>query len=166
MIFTKELLEKGKSSNNGWNRTQLFALGLSEIKKGWAKSLIGSNIDSDKIKLFLDLKDSHFKDKIAKGCKIKKKVMQRMEIIEFEPVFINIEYKDQYLHPNWQKMRTFVLTRDKFSCVNCKAKDKTLHVHHLKYNKSTFVWDIPHWYLVTLCEDCHSEEHNRNLKSK
>lgn len=41
-----------------------------------------------------------------------------------------------------------------------------LHVHHLKYLRGKMIWEVPLFYLVTLCEDCHSKEHGRDLKAK
>lgn len=166
MILTKELFEKGKSSNGGWNNQQLKCLGIVNPTRGWKHEIIGKDFPEEAIRMFIDLKDAHFKYKHEQGGLLKKKVMQKMGIIKFTPTFGNIPYKDQYLHPNWQKMRTHVLNRDKFTCVNCRSDNKTLHAHHLKYNKAGYIWGVPHWYIVTLCEDCHSEEHNRDLRAK
>ncbi len=63
-------------------------------------------------------------------------------------------------------MRLLVFQRDKYTCVDCKSQEKTLHAHHLKYGKDKYIWDVPIWYLVTLCEDCHSREHGRDLTLK
>lgn len=166
MIFTKELLEKGKSSGGGWNNKQLSALGITDCSKGWKFRIIGKDIPEKNIALFLELKDAHFKTKIENGKNVKKKVLAKMGIIDFEPILAPIPFKEQYQHPNWQRMRMFVLNRDKYTCVNCKARDKTLHAHHLKYKPDCYVWNVPHWYIVTLCEDCHSLEHNKDLTIK
>lgn len=165
MILTQELFNKGKSSNNGWNNEQLKCLGLTKTFKGWKNTIIGKDFPEEKLKEFIDLKDLHFKKRLLRGDCLKKKVLQRMEVLIFTPTSGNIPYKEQYLHPNWQKMRMFVLTRDNYTCVNCKSMDKTLHAHHLKYNKDGYVWNVPHWYIVTLCEDCHSKEHNLDLRA-
>ena len=166
MIFTKELFLKGKSSNGGYNREQIAALGITEMSKGWAKEIIGKELPESAIKQFLELKDLHFKKKYADGKKLKKKVAAKMGLLDFVPVFERLDFKQQYTHPNWQKMRMFVLNRDKYTCINCKSEQKTLHAHHLKYMPNKYVWEVPHWYIVTLCEDCHSMEHGRDLRIK
>tara|TARA_R110000868_G_C10683294_1_gene747661 strand:+ start:336 stop:827 length:492 start_codon:yes stop_codon:yes gene_type:complete len=161
MILTKEIFDLGKSSNNGWNKHQLALLGVGyPLPSGWMKEVIGADFPSEVLKQFVDLKDSHFKEKLKKGELIKKKVKNKIAPLTFSVVFDNIPYKEQYLHPNWQKMRLYVFDRDKYTCVDCKSTDKTLHAHHLKYIREKMVWEVPHWYLVTLCEDCHKKEHN------
>lgn len=156
MILTKHIFEQGKSSNGGWNEKQISILGESIKVSKWAKRVIGKEFTEEQINKFLALKDAHIS-----GVKVK-----RIES-KGKPVFLhcssNIPYKEQYLHPNWQKMRLYILSRDNFTCVECGNKDHTLHVHHLKYAKNNFIWAVPYWYLVTLCDICHSKEHGRNL---
>jgi hypothetical protein len=60
--------------------------------------------------------------------------------------------------PRWQKKRLEILQRDGFKCVNCEAKEKTLHVHHLRYLKGKKPWEYDGGDLQTLCVDCHAEE--------
>jgi len=166
MKLTKEIIEQGKSSNNGWNNEQMIALGVTSFTKGWMKALVGKEVTQDAIDKFLSLKDYHFKRRLANGGKVKTKVKQRMGKFDFVPVSNSITYNEQYLHPNWQKFRLFVLNRDNYKCVNCGSVEKTLHAHHLKYARGKFIWEVPHWYIVTLCEDCHSLEHGRDLTAK
>jgi hypothetical protein len=65
-----------------------------------------------------------------------------------------------YKDPQWQKLRLEVLNRDGWSCVSCGAKEKNLHVHHPVYHPySDHPWEYEPDFLVTLCEDCHSDEH-------
>lgn len=64
-------------------------------------------------------------------------------------------YKEQYLHPEWQKKRVEILNRDNFTCRYCEAKDITLHVHHREYHEGKKVWEYDNSYLVTLCKECH-----------
>lgn len=47
------------------------------------------------------------------------------------------------------------MERDGFTCQQCGAVDKTLHVHHHKYAGKP--WEVDEYYLETLCEDCHLE---------
>ena len=51
------------------------------------------------------------------------------------------------------------MTRDNFTCQFCGATDKTLHVHHLKYNGAP--WEADNQDLITLCEDCHKLLHRK-----
>ena len=67
-------------------------------------------------------------------------------------------YADKLKDPRWQKKRLLVLERDGWECQYCGAKDKTLHVHHKKYNKGKPPWEIDDKYLITACEECHENE--------
>lgn len=163
MILTKEIIEQGKSDRGGWSADQFICLGVGkdDKTKGWISRLVGKEFPDANIKEFLALKNNHLKKKIEQ-----QKVKKLVGFVSFEIVTTNLSLKDQYLHPNWQKLRLFVLNRDQYKCVNCWDKNKTLHVHHLKYLPGKFIWEVPKWYLVTLCEDCHSEEHGRDLRAK
>jgi len=165
MILTHEIFEQGKSLKGGWNSAQLRALGIDGMKqnKGWKHTIIGKEIDDSKVAMFLSLKDAHISEDRRNTLKVKKGMPTGK--LSFAPVFNPIPYADQYLHPNWQKMRLFVLNRDKFKCVCCGSTDKTLHAHHIKYLFGKFIWEVPHYYITTLCEDCHSEEHKRDLRA-
>jgi len=158
MIITQQFLNLGKSVRGGWNKKQMIAIGVESFDKGWVRRLIGKEISDESAKRFMELKDAHLD-----SLRLKNK---ERRVISFEPIQDGTPYADQYKHPNWQKMRLIVLKRDGFRCVNCKNAQKTLHAHHLKYNKKGFIWDVPHWYIATLCEDCHSEEHQRDLRIK
>ncbi len=160
IIITNEIIQEGKSRNGGWNKMQISALGEDQKNKGWLKRLIGKEVEENCVEKFMELKDLHFKNHPDKNYKIKKKNLPP----SFQFVSSSIKWSDQYLHPNWQRMRLFILNRDNFTCINCKDKQKTLHVHHLKYPKNGFIWDVPHWYLVSLCEQCHQQEHLRDIK--
>lgn len=168
MILTKELFEQGKSSNGGWNKLQLNKLGVPDFVKGWARTIIGKDFSPEAIKEFLDLKDYHFKYKTATDNtgSAMAKIAIKNKLISFQPVIGKLPYKEQYLHPNWQKLRLVIFKRDGYACINCGSKDKTLHAHHMKYLPDKFIWEVPAWYLVTLCEDCHSKEHGRDLTIK
>jgi len=165
MIFTKELLEKGKSSNGGWNKEQVNLLGEDMKIKGWAYRMVGKEVPDSIVAEFLRLKDFHFKRKHEKGLPVKKKFLVANHILNFAPVTSRLTHQSQYLHPNWQMMRLHVFQRDNYTCVDCGSIDKTLHAHHLKYIRDKYVWEVPHWYIVTLCEDCHSKEHGRDLRA-
>jgi hypothetical protein len=66
-------------------------------------------------------------------------------------------YSEKLRDPRWQKRRLEIYERDKFTCQECGATTKSLHCHHLDYEKSTEPWEYPAKYLLTLCEDCHAK---------
>lgn len=68
-------------------------------------------------------------------------------------------YAEKLRHPNWQKKRLQILDRDGFKCRVCSSADTTLHVHHLHYVRGRDPWDYGNASLITLCEGCHSYEH-------
>lgn len=67
------------------------------------------------------------------------------------------EYFNKLKDPRWQAKRLFIFERDKFECVSCGSKDKTLTVHHNYYEQNKNPWEYPDDSLMTLCEDCHKE---------
>lgn len=70
------------------------------------------------------------------------------------------EYAKKLLDPRWQKLRLQVFERDKFTCRSCGATDKTLHAHHVFYRAGAEgPWDCQPSDIVTVCNDCHDEEH-------
>lgn len=62
-------------------------------------------------------------------------------------------YWQKLQDPRWQKRRLEILQRDNFTCKDCGAKDKTLHVHHDFYTGEP--WEAPSLWLHTLCSECH-----------
>lgn len=72
-----------------------------------------------------------------------------------------LTYREQLLHPNWQRKRMEILQRDDFSCKLCCDKDSTLHVHHKQYAKGRMAWEYPNDELVTLCAECHDTMHEQ-----
>lgn len=161
MIVTQQIIEAGKSINGGWNLQQMKCLGFENgWERKWIRRIVGKDLPEENIKRFLDWKNAHINRPKAG------KALQNKKDFWFEPITKEIKYAEQYQHPNWQKMRLIILKRDCFKCVNCGNRDNTLHAHHIKYIGGKFIWEVPHWYIVTLCEDCHSEEHNKDLRSK
>jgi 5-methylcytosine-specific restriction endonuclease McrA len=67
------------------------------------------------------------------------------------------EYRKKLLDPRWQKKRLKILERDGFECRFCHSTTSTLHVHHRAYGDGE-PWDVPDFWLETLCEDCHASE--------
>lgn len=69
-------------------------------------------------------------------------------------------YKEQIKSPKWQKRRLEIMQADNFTCQICGDTESTLNVHHLCYHKDKNIWEYEDWELITLCENCHKEEHN------
>ena len=159
MILTNEILEQGKSINGGWSGKQWRLLGITNHYKikGWKNRIIGKHFSEETINKFIDLKDKHIKP----GSKKKKK--RKRDRNGYIQVNKPLSWKEQYKHPNWQRKRLEILERDRFACRMCLNKDSQLHVHHLKYDKTKFIWQIHEMYLVTLCEMCHEKEHGRTF---
>jgi uncharacterized CHY-type Zn-finger protein len=64
-------------------------------------------------------------------------------------------YSELLKSPHWQKKRLQILNRDGWKCRLCKADDKTLHVHHLRYQHGAKPWEYENDDLVSLCDGCH-----------
>lgn len=73
------------------------------------------------------------------------------------------QFSEQIKSPLWQKRRLEILNKDLFTCQICGDKDSQLHVHHLCYDPKRKYWEYEDWELITLCDKCHSGEHN-NVK--
>jgi 5-methylcytosine-specific restriction endonuclease McrA len=73
-----------------------------------------------------------------------------------------MNYSDMLRDPRWQRKKTEVLIRDNFTCQHCNATDKTLVVHHIRYERGLAPWDYGNEYLLTLCDPCHSKHHDEN----
>lgn len=72
----------------------------------------------------------------------------------------NTVYLEKLKDPRWQKKRLEIFERDEWACQRCGDKKTTLHVHHTCYKKGRTPWDYEGHQLLTLCEDCHSNEHD------
>lgn len=158
--ITKSILNKGKSINGGWGRNQLKVLG-EDFSKGWKKRLIGKTISKEQYNDFIKLKDSHFKrslEEITEMRKKRKEARRKKNKVKLLSTNKILTYQEQYEHPNWQRVRLEVLSRDQFTCKYCGNEHEQLHVHHLRY-QGKFIWNTPVKYLVTLCKTCHKKQH-------
>ena len=72
-------------------------------------------------------------------------------------------YSELLKDPRWQKKRLEILNRDNFTCQICGHNDRTLHVHHIHYKKGKKPCEYDEESLITLCDDCHEEEHLSKL---
>lgn len=83
-----------------------------------------------------------------------------------------------YLSKEWKKKRIEVLKMDKYECQNCKKKGrltKANTVHHLFYRKKYPAYELETFVihegkykrnLISLCHECHEEEHDYRRKKK
>ena len=62
--------------------------------------------------------------------------------------------------------KAYILTRDKYTCQNCKGKNKSnrLEVHHIVFRKNG--GSDEHDNLITLCKICHDNLHKGNVVLK
>lgn len=70
-------------------------------------------------------------------------------------------YSQKLKDPRWQKKRLEILNRDNFTCRCCGDSESTLHVHHKMYISGRDVWDYDNMLLITLCELCHTSQHEQ-----
>lgn len=71
-----------------------------------------------------------------------------------------MDYKKQIKSPKWQKRRLEIMKKDNFTCQLCGDTESMLNVHHLCYHKDRNIWEYEDWELITLCQNCHEEEHS------
>lgn len=162
VIMTNEIMNRGISRSNGWGRAQLRVLGIRPLNnKGWRKQIIGEEYPERVIQEFLDLKNKHLKKGLRK--KKKKKKRRRKASGRTTPIVKKIPWKKQYKHPSWKQKRLKILKRDGHVCTKCGDKDSILHVHHLKYKRGGYIWEVEDEDLITLCEACHEKEHGRKF---
>lgn len=71
----------------------------------------------------------------------------------------------------WKRKRAEIKERDNNECQKCKARGKArvgqvykLDVHHIKHLNKHWSLRLTDSNLITLCVDCHNEEHPEKLK--
>jgi len=148
--LTKKHLSSALSSKGTLSKKQYQCLGYDGAFKGWKRSMIGKYFKASEINEFVSLKNAHLANRKQKVSRKKTK-----------PKHVTVH--GTYDHPEWIKKRNKILARDKKTCVRCglsRYDGARLNVHHLLYIKGNDVWDVPDYYLVTLCEKCHKHEHS------
>lgn len=71
-----------------------------------------------------------------------------------------MDYKEQIKSPKWQKRRLEIMEKDNFTCQLCGDTETMLNVHHLSYHRDRNIGEYEDWELMTLCENCHKDEHS------
>lgn len=81
---------------------------------------------------------------------------------------LEMSYETLLKDPRWQRKRLEILSRDGFECKICFDTEKTLHVHHINYNRGCKPWEYDDCDLTSLCEDCHEsvEELIRKIRDQ
>lgn len=79
------------------------------------------------------------------------------------PEVKGVEYQ-KGLNYGFANTKAYVLDRDGYVCQNCKAKNTTLHAHHIIYRSNGGSDDESN--LITLCKDCHNKVHNGEIELK
>jgi hypothetical protein len=74
VTITEQLIEDGVSSRGGWSDKQFACLGIYFKTKGWKQRLIGTEVNLEKYKEFLALKNVHVK-KGRKSKRVKNSVL-------------------------------------------------------------------------------------------
>ncbi len=164
--LTKKKIREMASDRGGFGRAQLDVLGISwPPPKGWQRGLVGRLISGALFDRVKGLRNVHLlnssgvmEKKRKKRGKKRRPPAKKGPKLHFIDPGREIPWAEQYLHPNWQKMRLLVLRRDNFTCVRCDDQHSQLHVHHLKYS-SGYIWEVPMKNLETLCKECHDKEH-------
>ena len=90
--------------------------------------------------------------------------MQEEEIVELVNAGRVILF---YKRKEWKRKREQILRRDNYECQKCKQEGRysraecVHHIHHIEDRPDLALVD---WNLVSLCNNCHNQEHPEKLK--
>lgn len=70
------------------------------------------------------------------------------------------EYSEKFKDPRWQKLRLELLNEANWTCENCGAESRSLHVHHKFYTNGSEPWEYDTIDFKILCDRCHKELHD------
>jgi len=158
-------MNRGLSIKKTLSSKQFRALGYPRPFKGWERLMIGRYYTEARIEEFMSLQNEHLinskrvfsQDELGQIKAAKKKNEKKYRKVILPPDIEN------YKHPHWLLKRKEIYRERGSRCESCGQENVTLHVHHLLYEIGKEPWDVPNWYLVILCEDCHKGEHSKNL---
>lgn len=80
-----------------------------------------------------------------------------------------LDYAQKLKDPRWQQLRLKIFERDGWSCVSCSDTKSTLNAHHTYYaspEDNREPWDYEEESIISLCEDCHRNEHENLSESR
>lgn len=163
-ILTKEIFKQALSAKNMLRPAQFRALGYDNIFKGWRSFLIGKEFTQRQLDEFVLLR----KGGVALSVKDKEKVKLKRLKREYKQQQNKKKnnYNKDLKNDKWVAKRNKILKRDGYKCVMCAEKRGSvvkLNVHHILYDKDLNMWNVPDFYLVTLCDSCHKIEHSKRL---
>jgi len=72
-----------------------------------------------------------------------------------------MNYSDKLKDPRWQKRRLQILEAAHWRCEDCRAREKTLEVHHCGYIRGFEPWEYDGELLMALCSACHVRRQER-----
>ena len=73
----------------------------------------------------------------------------------------NWKYADYIKSAKWESIKGLWIWRRDYKCERCgqkQTKEKSLHVHHLNYDRLGFEQEGD---VAVLCHDCHYREHEK-----
>lgn len=138
ITLNSKLIEKFMNRGIGINSLQCRLLGLTQLKRGWKKSLVGKEIPLDTYQKLLELK----------GGKIRKP--------KSPPQKSNLKnyYASLYAKPEWKETKRVILDRDRSKCIRC-GYEYSLGVYNVYYySELKLPWDYPLEAYITLCSYC------------
>jgi len=165
-ILTRAIFHRALSPQGKLRPAQFRALGYDHIFRGWKKALIGSQFTQEQLDEFVRLrKTTKINKKPTKREKEREK-LKRMKQSHKRAQEGKKRYNEELKDNRWIEKKNKILKRDGNKCIVCGGKKSDgikLNVHHLLYDNDIEMWDVPDWYLVTLCETCHRLEHCKRL---
>lgn len=78
----------------------------------------------------------------------------------------NGKYYKFYKTKEWSNKRKQILERDHYECQKCRNKGKYSNadcIHHIKHLKDYPMLALEDSNLISLCNQCHNEEHPEKL---
>jgi 5-methylcytosine-specific restriction endonuclease McrA len=94
---------------------------------------------------------------VVKMCKVLIEAIRKGNVRQF------------YKSTDWKRKRKEILQHDNYECQRCKSKGKYHRaetVHHIKHLKDFPELALVDSNLISLCFNCHNEEHPEKLASQ
>jgi len=163
-ILSRAILHRGLSQKGFLRPAQFRALGYNGPFKGWKKDLVGKTFSQEQLDDFVRLR----KTSVAPTRKERERGKLKRIKSSHKKNQANknkSSYSDDLKNPKWTAKRNKIISRDRHRCVMCGdgGSGVKLNVHHLLYDKDLDMWEVPDFYLVTLCDSCHHAEHSKRL---
>lgn len=148
-------------------KSQFLALGYDGLFIGWRNDLLGKEFTPEQILAFTK-RPRKKRGAPIRGQKKKKKKNQHKKkpYKPPQPPKPKEPKPDPYKSEEWDKKRKIIYARDNYTCQMCGRgvkDDVKINAHHLLYERDKDVWDVPNFYLITLCNGCHKGEHSKRL---